>query len=354
MAGADASPEPARPLRVATIEDVAQRAGVSRAAVSKVIREAYGVSDAMRERVNAAIADLGYRPRVAARAMRGSTSTIGVQLPQVDNGFFTRILAGVVRGLHGSGYHMIIAPMVDAVSGTAAIESLFDRQVDGIIAVAPAVPQDWLEDMGQRIPLVQIGQHDTPDHYDVVVGDDDAGARLVMEHLLGIGHTRIAHITNDERLLVEPHTDPHPRRLRVYEDMMRAHGLRPDVIRIQAEVASAYTATRDLLDRDEPPTALFAGHDDLALSALRAAAERNLTPAEFAIVGYDDVPLAEHPLIGLTTVDQSGEEMGAVAAELLLERIGGRTEAQNRLFVPMLRVRRSSAGAGVDAGDPRS
>ncbi|MCM3697700.1 LacI family DNA-binding transcriptional regulator [Microbacterium oleivorans] len=338
----EATPADARGPRPSTIGDVAALAGVSRAAVSKVIRNAYGVSDAMRERVTAAIDELGYRPRVAARAMRGSTSTIGVQLPQLDNGFFTRILNGVMGALHDSDYHLIIAPMTDAVGGVAAIESLYDRQVDGIIAVAPAVPQEWLEGVGRRVPLVQIGQHDDPDHYDVVVGDDDLGARLVMEHLFSLGHERIAHVTNDERILVEAATDPHPRRLRVYESMMRERGLVPDVIRVAPPDADASRALDALLDRDVRPTALFAGHDALALSALRAAAERALTNAEFAIVGYDDIPLAEHPLLSLSTVDQSGEEMGATAARMLIERIRGREVALKQVFTPRLRVRASS------------
>ncbi|MGN7188599.1 LacI family DNA-binding transcriptional regulator [Microbacterium enclense] len=330
------------PARAATIEDVAQHAGVSRAAVSKVIRDAYGVSDRMRERVTASIAALDYRPRVAARAMRGSTATIGVQLPQVDNQFFTRILTGIVRSLHDSAYRLIIAPMADPVSGPAALESLYDRQVDGIIAVAPAVPQSWLEGLGRRVPLVQVGQHDHSDHYDVVVGDDDAGARLVMEHLFAAGHTRIVHVTNDERILVEPRTDPHPRRLRVYEQMMRDRGLEPDVIRVESPDRDTRATVEELLDRSVPPTALFAGHDSLALAALEVVAERGVGATEFAVVGYDDVPIASHPLIGLSTVDQHGEEMGATAARLLLERISGREGAVRRVFSPALRRRATS------------
>jgi len=330
------------PPRAATIEDVAQHAGVSRAAVSKVIRNAYGVSDQMRERVSASIAALDYRPRVAARAMRGSTATIGVQLPQVDNEFFTRILTGAVQALNASAYRLIIAPMADPVSGTAALESLYDRQVDGIIAVAPAVPQAWLEGLGRRVPLVQVGQHDHPQHYDVVVGDDDAGARLVMEHLFAAGHTRIAHVTNDERILIEPRTDPHPRRLHVYERMMRERGLEPDVIRVPSSDHDTRATVNDLLNRPVTPTALFAGHDSLALAALEVVAERGIGAADFAVVGYDDVPIASHPLIGLSTVDQHGQEMGTTAAQLLLERINGRQEPQRRMFSPALRIRATS------------
>lgn len=345
----DPASSPGSPTRAATIEDVARHAGVSRAAVSKVIRDAYGVSDRMRERVTASIETLGYRPRVAARAMRGSTSTIGVQLPQVDNDFFTRILTGAVESLRKSRYQLIIAPMADPVSGTAALESLYDRQVDGIIAVAPGVPQAWLEDLGQRVPLVQVGQHDHPRHYDVVVGDDDEGARLVMEHLFAAGHTRIAHVTNDEHVLVEPRTDPHPRRLRVYEQLMRERGLEPEVIRIDPAEHDARGTVASLLDRAARPTALFAGHDSIALSALEVVANRGLAAADFAVVGYDDVPIASHPLIGLTTVDQDGQQMGATAAHLLLERIRGRVEPERRVFSPVLRVRATSSPPRVAA-----
>ncbi|KQP54720.1 LacI family DNA-binding transcriptional regulator [Agreia sp. Leaf283] len=333
----------AKTPRPATIEDVAKRAGVSRAAVSKVIRNAYGVSSAMHDLVTSAIDDLNYRPRVAARAMRGSTFTIGVQLPQVENGFFTRILVGILSVVSRSGYQMIIAPMVDSMSGAAALESLLDRQVDGIIAVAPAVPQDWMEQLGRRVPLVQIGQHDDPVNYDAVISDDEAGARLVMEHLLGAGHTAISHITNDERLLAEPSTDPHPRRLRVYEDMMLARGLEPHVVRLDEARMDTRSAAREMLMRRPRPTAVFAGHDAIALTTMRVSAELGLSPDDVAIVGYDDVPLADHPLLGLSTVDQSGEEMGADAARLLLERILGRSEAVTHTFAPELRIRRSSA-----------
>ncbi len=327
----------------ATIEDVARAAGVSRAAVSKVIRDAYGVSDSMRERVSAAIADLGYRPRVAARAMRGSSRTVGVQLPRVDNSFFARILVGVFDHLEGTGYQTILAPMTHAANGKAALESLVDRQVDAIIAVAPAVSQTWLEQLGLRVPLVQIGQHDDPEHYDVVTGDDEEGSRLVMAHLFELGHRRIAHFTVDQRALSDPPADPHLARTRIYDELMTERGLPTDTRAIPLTEEAAYAETISLLSLADPPTALFAGHDELALGALRASAERGLGPEEFSVVGYDDVPIASHPLIGLTTIDQFGEEMGFLAASLVLERISGRTRPVLRQTDPVLRARRSSA-----------
>ncbi len=147
--------------RSITIEDVARVAGVSRAAVSKVIRDAYGVSDDMRARVQAAIDELGYRPRAAARAMRGSSYTLGVEIPTIKNHFFTKIITGATGALAGSRYNLIIAPAdPDHDGGPQAIELLVDRQVDGILAISPAVAPEWLEDLAQRTPLVMLGRHD--------------------------------------------------------------------------------------------------------------------------------------------------------------------------------------------------
>jgi LacI family transcriptional regulator len=152
------------PGRAATIEDVARQAGVSRAAVSKVIRNAYGVSPAMRERVNAAIEQLDYRPRVAARAMRGSSFTLGIEMPHLGNPFFTKVVAGATAALRGTGYQLIIAPAdLDGEEGVRALGALADRQVDGIVAISPLVSPEWLERLATRVPVVTIARwHTTP------------------------------------------------------------------------------------------------------------------------------------------------------------------------------------------------
>src|SRR5690349_16399965 len=128
-----------------SISDVALAAGVSKGAVSKVIRNAYGVSPAMRERVEAAIEQLGYRPRVAARVMRGASFTIGFEVPHLGNDFFTQVTEGATSKLAGSGYQLIIAPGLGYLSGSAVLDALVDRQVDGIIAIASDVEPAWLE-----------------------------------------------------------------------------------------------------------------------------------------------------------------------------------------------------------------
>ena len=133
-----------------SISDVALEAGVSKAAVSKVIRNAYGVSPAMRERVETAINRLEYRPLHAARVMRGASFTIGFEVPHLGNDFFTQITEGAASKLAGSGYQLIIAPGLGYLSGTKVLDTLVDRQVDGIIAISSDVEADWWKDSPNR------------------------------------------------------------------------------------------------------------------------------------------------------------------------------------------------------------
>jgi LacI family transcriptional regulator len=322
-----------------SISDVAVAAGVSRAAVSKVIRNAYGVSPAMRKRVQSAIDELGYRPRVAARSMRGASFTIGFETPEVANDYFAQVAEGAAASLAGSKYQLIIAPGLGYLSGTAVLDALVDRQVDGIIAISSDVSADWLERLGTHVPVVLLGRHEPSKEYDTVFGDDRAGTNLVMDHLLGLGHQRIAHLT------IPPVADlaPHAYRLATYRERMEEAGHEPQVLYAKTSEQGAYEGARTLLEGDRRPTAIFTGHDTLAIGTLRALADSGLTADDVAVVGYDDIDLARHPLISLTTVDQFGHEMGVAAVQLLMERIrdGRRTPKHHRLD-PQLRIRRSS------------
>jgi LacI family transcriptional regulator len=331
--------------RPVTIVDVAQAAGVSRAAVSKVIRNAPGVSAAMRVRVNDAIERLNYRPSAAARAMRGSSYTLGMEIPHVGNQFFTQIIAGAKRVLFETPYQLVIAP----ADGPEyhAIEALADRQVDGIVAISPLVEPAWLERLAERIPVVMLGRHDEPRNYDTVVDDDIQGTHDVMSHLFGLGHRRIAHLTESEAVTAPSSHTPHALRLQTYRERMADAGLAEhvEVARTDPMAQDARQATVDLLAREHRPTAIFAAHDELAIAALAAIADLGLSAREVSIVGYDDTHLAAHPAMSLTSVDQSGVEMGMQAIQMLLERIDGRTEPRRHLVTPRLRARGSTAPA---------
>ena len=336
--------------RAATIEDVAREAGVSRAAVSQVLRNAYGVSPAMRERVSAAIETLDYRPRVAARAMRGSSFTLGIEMPHIGNPFFTKIIAGATAALQGTDYQLIIAPAdFDGEEGVRAIGALADRQVDGIVAISPLVSPDWLERLATRVPVVMLGRHDHSTAYDTVTGDDIEGTRLVMEHLFELGHRRIVHLTRSEEVTRTGSGNPHAVRLEQYLALMHDAGLDGDirVVRTGLDEDAARLDTLALLD-EEVPTAIFVGNDELAFGTLRALSEHGLSAADVSVVGYDDVDIASYPAISLTSVNQAGEAMGERAIRLLLERIQGRTEPTHVSVEPTLKVRGSTRPAPND------
>jgi LacI family transcriptional regulator, galactose operon repressor len=320
-----------------SISDVASLAGVSKAAVSKVIRDAYGVSPAMRRRVETAIEQLNYRPRAGARALRGSSFTIGVEVPALGNDFFHLVVAGAATRLAESKYRVIVAPGLGYLSGRSVLEALVDQQVDGIIATASTVPTDWLEQLGQHVPIAVLGRHDQSLQYDTVTGDDVAGANLVMDHLFGLGHQQIAHLT------LHPPTprSPHAFRLRVYAQRMQEAGGEPWVIYAETP-EDAYEAACALLNERNAPTAIFAGHDELAIAVLRAVTDTGRT-RDVSVVGYDNIDLASHPLISLTTVDQFGRDMGMTATELLMERIrDGRRTPRHIQIKPQLRIRDST------------
>lgn len=325
-----------------SIADVALKAGVSPAAVSKVIRNAYGVSPGMRKRVETAIDELGFRPSVAARSMRGASFTIGFETPEISNDFFHQIVEGAAAKLAGSRYQLIVAPGLGYLSGTAVLDALVDRQVDGIIAISSDVTADWLERLGRHVPLVLIGRHEASLAYDTIAADDLVGTRLVLDHLLGLGHEKIAHLT------IPSPTDraPHAFRLAAYQDWMRERGFPPRVSLAESSEQGAYDVAEAILTSHDPPTAVFAAHDMLAIGVLHAVADLGLTADDVSVVGFDNIRLASHPLISLTTVDQFGPEIGKTAVQLLMERIrDGRHTPTHRQVAPQLRIRRSSRPA---------
>ncbi|MEW9550612.1 LacI family DNA-binding transcriptional regulator [Nonomuraea sp. NPDC050783] len=335
-----------RPRRV-TIADVARHAGVSTTAVSKVLRNAYGVSPAMRDRVKAAIEELGYRPHAAARAMRGRTFTIGVLLPDLRNPFFPDILDGLNEQLAGTDYQAI---MVQGGPGTEAearaIDALVDRQVDGILMIAPELGRARLEEVAAQTPTVVLGPHERSAVYDAVHDDDELGAELVVRHLIALGHRRIAHIGHKPGVRVRASVALHTIRAATYERVMREHGLESEIAVALTSYSEegGYAGARELLARSPRPTAIFAGADLAALGALRALHEAGLSvPGDISLAGYDNTRLAALSNISLTSVDQDGTAMGRTAGRLLLERIEGRGSSVRFSVTPTLVPRHSTA-----------
>ncbi|WP_067026821.1 LacI family DNA-binding transcriptional regulator [Streptomyces dysideae] len=326
------------------IQDVAAAAGVSVSAVSKVLRGAYGVSPQMRNRVTAAIEELGYRPHTGARAMRGRTYTIGVVLVELASPFQTEVAQGISDELDNTPYQdIIVTAGTSPKRQKASIEALLDRQVDGLVLVAPWLDTTWIEEIAKTVPVVTVALHGSPTTFDSVVDDERLGARLMVDHLVTAGHRRIVHTSmppgESEGVFVLSHTA----RRQGFEQAMRHHGLEPDIIETWYSEEGGHRAALEAFARPEPPTAIFAGADVAALGVLRAAEEQGLrVPEDVSVAGYDNIYISTIRRVSLTTVDQSGHRTGEKCARLLLERIGGRTEPKQFVVAPKLVTRRTS------------
>jgi LacI family transcriptional regulator len=341
-------PAGSTPGRRVTIVDVARHAGVSTTAVSKVVRNAYGTSPAMRTRVRAAIEQLGYRPSAAARALRGRTYTIGVMLPDFRNPFFADVIDGITEHLAGTEYQLFMAwSCDDAASEARVTDAMLDRGMDGVVLIAPVSSRARLKRVARTVPTTVVGRHGPSRDYDTVTDDDSAGAGLVVSHLAGLGHRRIAHIEHLEKDPVRLIEMPNAQRADGYRNAMRAHGLGDaiDIVSTTYTRDGGYLGAQQLLGRRHRPTAIFAGADIVAVGVLDALTEAGLSvPGDVSVVGYDNITFAAVGPLSLTTVDQDGHRIGGTAARLLLDRIADRARSTEQVtFSPTLVVRRTTS-----------
>ncbi|MFD3565857.1 LacI family DNA-binding transcriptional regulator [Streptomyces sp. NPDC058667] len=335
-----------------TITDVARHAGVSTAAVSKVMRNAYGVSPSMQERVRAAMTELGYRPHAAARGMRGRTYTIGVLLDNLRNPFFADILDGIREQLGESEYTVLIgAAGFGAEDQARTIRAMVDRQMDGLILIAPGTPRTEVLATAVVTPTVVIGHHDTSDAHDSVVDADDLGAGLVVDHLVALGHRDIALVSAAGNKAGRWQRTPEIALADGYLEAMDRHGLsgRARVHHAAYSDEGGHAAGIALLSDDARPTAILTGADIAALGVYRAAADLGLSiPGDLSLVGYNNTAVAALAPVQLTSVDQAGHTMGATAARMLIERVEGRRDrAMQVRMTPRLVVRRSTVAPGA-------
>ncbi|WP_172121077.1 LacI family DNA-binding transcriptional regulator [Actinomyces faecalis] len=336
---------PSKPPKRATIKDVAAEAGVSVAAVSKVLRNAYGVSDQMRQRVELAIDKLSYRPRTGARTMRGSSQTIGLVLTDFASPFQFEVAEAIASRLSRTDYQDILT-----IAGTSPqgyrrrIDALVDLQVDGIVLISPRLGMSALSHFARTTPLVTVALHGEPKLFDTVVTDERLGARLMVDHLVSLGHEWIAHTTMPVSSVEDSYQLSQTMRRQGFIEAMDSHGLVPDIIETYYSEAGGRSAAKRALARKHRPTALFAGTDAVAFGALDYLEEQGLhIPQDISVAGYDNVHTSGLRRVSLTTVDQSGKQTGEAAIELLLERIGGRSEASLRVIEPALVTRTTTA-----------
>lgn len=331
-----------------TIRTVAADAGVSVAAVSKVMRNAYGVSDGLRGRVLASIARLNYRPRTAARGLRGRTFTVGMLVTDLHNPFLPLIIDGANSVLDLSHYKALMGVgQADLPMETALIESMIDHNMDGLILIAPRLSPDVVADFARRIPIVVVAHH-TPDAtgYDTVNADDVRGAEIATEALIALGRPGVV-MLNLSGYDDIPESVQWQRALGYRHAMERA-GLAANMRLMATPHATALTKPEidQMLAAPDRPDAMFCWSDLDALHVLSAAKRLGLrVPQDLAVIGFDNSSVATLPQVDLASIDQSGHLLGLTATQLLLERIEGRSEARHILLETHL-VMRGSARAG--------
>jgi len=340
--------DPATSTRRVTIIDVARHAQVSTTAVSKVLRNAYGASPAMRAKVQKAIDELGYRPYAAARGMRGRTYTIGVMLPDIRNPFFADILDGLTDRLRDTDYQVLHGAGCNGEEAEARVtEAMVDRGMDGLVLIAPVSSRAHLERIARLVPTVVVGRHGHSTVYDTVTDDDHAGAHLVVAHLAALGHRRIAHIEHHETDPTRLAEMPNAVRADGYKHAMQMHGLGDeiDIVSTTYTQQGGYLGAKQILARPELPTAIFAGADFVAMGVLEVLADAGLSvPGDISVAGYDNTTFASFGPVSLTSVDQAGRQIGSNAARLLLERFADRHGPTSQIKLsPTLVVRRSTA-----------
>jgi len=328
-------------MRHPTILDVAEEAGVSKSLVSLVMRGSGSVSPSSRMAVLEAAKKLGYRPNAAARTMvRQRSHVIGVMVSNLHNPFFADVIDGIDMAVTEAGYRAILTTgNREPERERLATATLLEMRVDGLILVSPVVRRECAIEASQSVPTVVVGKATRTATVDSVTNDDRRGARMVVDHLVELGHRRIAHIDGGVGAGARP-------RQTGYARSMERHGLESEIRSVKGGFTEegGSIGMRSLLLGGTRPTAVFVANDLAANGALEVLdAEGLAVPGDISVVGYDNIALAANHRLGLTTVDQPRHDMGRMAAGLILRKIGrGHVPASHVVLPPKLVVREST------------
>ncbi|UKA59663.1 LacI family DNA-binding transcriptional regulator [Arthrobacter sp. FW306-2-2C-D06B] len=328
------SPKTRRP----TIYDVAKLAGVSPSLVSLVLQAPARVSDKRREAVQAAMSELGYRPSRAATTLASNrTKSIGLVIDDYRNLWFVDLLRGMESVLSDLGYHVMLA---DSQPGEnrikEATDGLLAMHIDGLVIAAepsgPMLARTW-------VPTVVAGwRNGIPGGADLITNDDDGGGGMAASHLLGLGHTRIGHLSGADGASAH--------RRAGFRRQIQAAGVELLIAEsMGTSEEDGYAAASWLLDHHPDTTAIFAANDTMAVGAFAVLKARGLSvPDDISVIGYDNSPLAKSRYLDITSVDNRSDLVGIDAAHRLLARIEDPSIKPERTLIdPVLVVRSTTA-----------
>lgn len=327
-----------------TLADVAERAGVSRATVSLVLRSSPLVAESTRVKVQGILDELGYVYNRSAASMRAARSrTVGLLIPGLSNPFFAELAAGVDQILDEAGLALFLADSNESVAKQErVILRMREHGADGII-VCPAIgtTEDLISHLhAWKFPFVQALRHVSPQG-DYASADYEIGMDRATEHLIRLGHRRIA-LVGGEHI----HSAYRERR-DGFANCMRRHGLPPDLIlKTPLTRQAGVDVVTTVLERDEPATAVICFNDMIAFGMLLGLSDRGLEAGvDLAVVGFDDVAESSLSRPPLTTVATLPNQIGQDAARLLLRRIANPHGPPERVILPTRLVVRASCGA---------
>lgn len=327
-----------------TIYTIAETAGVSIATVSRAFNNSTRISDATRERILQIARDLGYQPNASARSLvMNATQTLALVFPQVSGPYFSEFIRGAETVARQHQYHLLVYSSADA-GGDDPLLRLLSTRTDGMVLATRTSRTTYIQQLHQRrFPFLLLGGGISGLETSGIQPENGRGALLLTRHLIDRhGCRRIAFICGQQD---QPHS---AERLEGYRQALEERG-----IGWQAELvapgsfdeASGYAAAQMLFNLPEPPSAIIAANDQMAVGAMSAAGERGMRiPQDVAVVGFDDIPTARYLQPPLTTVSLSIYDQGAWAVDLLLERIADPDQPARVIPIPATLVVRRSCG----------
>ena len=329
-----------------TIKDVAKRAGVSVATVSRVLNKSGPVSPEAAERIHEAANALHYVPHGGARSLITSkTSTIGVLLPDLYGGFFSEMIRGIDQTAQHHGYHLLLSGSHNRKAEMEAAMRAMRGRTDGVIAMSPHFDAATLvENLPPSLPVILLSCEARDEDYQVIAIDNVGGAEVMVRHLVKLGHRRIAMVMGEKG-----HFDT-AERLQGYRHALVEAGITPDE-RYEAQgdfsEASGHRAVQELLALPDRPTAIFCANDSMAIGGLAAVHDAGLrVPEDVTVVGFDDIPLAHYMSPPLSSVHVPVFEMGERAVTRLIAALKGEPVSERRHErLPTRLVVRSSCAA---------
>ena len=319
-----------------TMQDIADKVGVSKALVSLVIRKAPGPSDETRAKVFAAAEELGYRVnRTAARMTARRSHLLGV-MADIRNSFHAEMVEDIVGAADRAGYEVVLGAVTPTHGEAKVIDTLLDFRCEGVILLGPESEVATLTAMGRQLPTVVVGRRVASSTIDVVRAADARGIGSVVDHLVELGHQRITHVSGGSGSIA---TD----RRKGYLRAMHRHGLEDQVDVLAADFTenAGVDAAKSLLTARSLPSAVVCANDRIAIGVLDALRRAGVdVPGAVSVTGYDDSMLARLGHIDLTSVSQAPREQANRAVEAVVERLdAGRTEPVSSVLLPQLIIR---------------